>query len=52
MTFAFPLPSPFWFPLQILLKIAPTYSIFLKFHFPPSKKEVGLGGGTELCVFI
>ena len=37
---------------MIFLKYCSPYPIFLKFHFFPSKKGVGLGQGRELFVFI
>ena len=47
MTFAFPLPSPFWFPLQIFLKIAPTTHFVLKISFRSFKNTGGTGRGQE-----
>ena len=49
-TFAFHLPSLFWFPLQFLLKTAPLTQ-FLEILFPLLQKK-GVGWGRKLCVFI
>ena len=38
MTFAFPLPSPFWFPVQIFLKFAPAAHFFWNFISPFKNK--------------
>ena len=37
MTFAFPLPSVFWFPIPIFLKIAPPKQSFRNFVSPLQK---------------
>ena len=45
-TFAFHLPSLFWFPLQFLLKTAPLTQFFGNFVSPPSKKGGRMGKKT------
>ena len=39
MTFAFPLPSPFWFPIQFFLKFAPAAHFFWNFISPFKNKN-------------
>ena len=44
ITFVFPLPSPFSFPLQIFLKIAPATHFFVNLIFHLQKSR-GIGSG-------
>ena len=39
MTFAFPLPSLFWYPTHIFKKIAPSTQFCLNLYFPVQKKK-------------
>ena len=50
MTFAFPLPSPFWFPPQIFLKFAPSTQFFGNF-ISPFKKRGETGRELENYVY-
>lgn len=45
-TFAFHLPSLFWFPLQFFLKTVPFIQFFGNFVSPPSKKGGRMGKKT------
>ena len=52
ITLAFPLPSPFWFPQHILLKIAPTNQFFGNFISLLEKRFGTERGYRTMCIHL